>query len=272
MTRVDGRGRALQVPRPPERIVSLVPSTTETLFSLGLGDRVVGITRFCVHPKDHLQAIPKVGGTKDVDVDRVRALRPDLILGNCEENTREIFEALDDLPLWASFPRDVDGALEDLVALGGLTGTELAAEALVSTISDRRASLRSAVTSAGLFRFVYLIWRRPWMRAGPDTFIARLLAEAGGIEALGPAEARFPTVSPTELRGVDLVLLSSEPFPFRARHVHELVEQGVPADRIRFVDGELCSWHGARMAFSFPALQAWITQGFPLEPGPPLEG
>ena len=265
MSRVDGRGRSLALHAAPRRIVSLVPSTTETLFALGLGSRVVGVTRFCVHPEE-VRAIPKVGGTKDVDVAVVRALSPDLILGNCEENTREIFDDLAGLPLWAAFPRDVDGAIEDLRAVGDLTGTEEAASTWAAKILEERAALHAIARLRGPFRWAYLIWRRPWMCAGADTFIASMLAEAGGVEGLHLTDQRFPTVEPASLAEVDWVLLSSEPFPFRERHRDELVKHGVPFSKIRFIDGELCSWHGVRMARAFPMLARWITEGFPLHP------
>ncbi|HMV69022.1 MAG TPA: helical backbone metal receptor, partial [Myxococcota bacterium] len=122
----DDRGVLVCLDRPPARIVSLVPSTTETLHALGAP--VVGVTRFCARPADRVAALPKVGGTKDVDPERVRALAPDLIVGNCEENTREIFDALAGIaPVYAAFPRDVDGALADLDRLGDLVGRPVAA-------------------------------------------------------------------------------------------------------------------------------------------------
>jgi len=265
---VDGRGRPLRLERPPERIVSLVPSTTETLFALGCGARVVGRTRFCVHP-DAVAAIPTVGGTKDVDPDRVRALAPDLIVGNCEETSREIFDALDAVaPIWAAFPRDVDGALADLDAMGELTGERGAAAIHRAAIERARGALRAA-RGDRTFRYAYLIWREPWMAAGADTFIASMLAEAGGVNALAGWQGRFPPIDPTALGAADLdvVLLSSEPFPFRERHRAELAAASdLPLDRIRFVDGELMSWHGARMRLALPALERAIREGFPTAP------
>ena len=266
--RIDGRGHALALPAPPARIVSLVPSTTETLFDLGAGDRVVGCTRFCVHPPA-VRALPKVGGTKDADPARVSALRPDLVVGNCEENTRELFDAIEAFaPLWAAFPRDVDGALDDLAALGDLIGAAPEAAALGAAIADARVAARAA-TAGRTFRYAYLIWREPWMAAGPDTFIAAMLSEVGGVNVLAASAGRFPELTLAALRDADpdVVLLSSEPFPFRERHRAELADAtGLPLARFRFVDGEAASWHGSRMRHALPMLAEAAVAGFPTAP------
>lgn len=265
----DGRGRTISLPSRPERIVSLVPSTTETLFDLGCAERVVGRTRYCVRPADGLGDIAKVGGTKDVDPDRVAELRPDLILANCEENTREILDALEPIArVWAAFPRDVDGALDDLSAVGALVGEPERARALRHHIACARADLQRAAAGRR-FRYAYLIWREPYMSVNDDTFIAAMLAEAGGINVFAGHADRFPTLTPGDLRRLDpdTVLLSSEPFPFRARHRDELVEHtGIEADRVRFIDGEHASWHGSRMRHAFRAFAHAAAHGFERAP------
>jgi ABC-type Fe3+-hydroxamate transport system substrate-binding protein len=249
-TIMDKRGRSLSLSAPPQRIVSLVPSTTETLFSLGCGDRVVGVTRFCVHPSDRLGGIAKVGGTKTLDEDRLRALRPDLVLGNAEENTREIFGAVDGIcPLYVSFPRDVDGALEDLLAVGALTGCRPQAQAWHARIVAARGAL-----SPRPFTYAYLIWRKPWMAVSGETFISAMLSEAGGENVFAAHSERYFSLTPEALAeaGPDVVFLSSEPFPFKDRHREELAAAtGLPPDRFALVDGEYCSWHGVRMAEAF---------------------
>ncbi|MCB9760905.1 MAG: ABC transporter substrate-binding protein [Alphaproteobacteria bacterium] len=258
----------MRLATPPRRIVSLVPSTTETLFALGLGDRVVGVTRFCVHPAEALRGLPRVGGTKDLDLDRLDALHPDLVIGNAEENTREIFDAVEArCPLYVAFPRTVDEALDDLSTTGRLVGASAQAEALRSTIEARRAALAARVAGRR-FTYAYLIWRGPWMAVSGDTFIAAMLAEAGGVNAFAERQPRYFTLAPAELVGVDRVLLSSEPFPFKPRHAAELAEAGVDPGRVAFVDGELCSWHGARMARAFPYLGT-LTPPPPAGSGPP---
>lgn len=236
---------------PAKRIVSLVPSTTETLFDLGVGERVVGVTRFCIHP-DEARTRPKVGGTKDAIPARIQALSPDLVVANCEENTREVFDALRGVaPVWAAFPRSLDDAIADLRSLGALVGSD--AEPLCRSIERERARLPRRS-----FPFTYLIWKDPWMAAGSDTFISALLAEAGGInECAGPD--RFPVVTVEEMAGrTGLVLLSSEPFPFADRHAAALVGAGVARERIRLVDGELLSWHGSRLRLGLPYLRDFV--------------
>ena len=245
---VDGRGRRFRVDpdRSPRRIVSLVPSTTETLFALGAGERVVGVTRFCRHPADALAELPRVGGTKDVDPERVLALEPDLVFANVEENTREIVEALDArVPVWAAFPRTVDEAVADVRATGLLSGGDPAAlAAWEAEVARARAALAARAPTP--WTFAYLVWRRPWMAAGTDTFIAALLGLAGGRPVLDAP--RYPTLDEADLRRADRVLLPDEPFRFRARHADEIAALGVPRDRIHLVDGELLCWHGTRMA------------------------
>ncbi|TVQ87081.1 MAG: cobalamin-binding protein [Deltaproteobacteria bacterium] len=246
----------------------MVPSTTETLFDLGCGARVVGCTRFCVRPADRVRGLPKIGGTKDVEVDRVRALSPDLIFGNCEENTREIFEALEPIaPLWAPLPRTVDEALLDLRVTGRLVDQVERAESWSCRIRQARERLHAARTEP--FTYAYLIWRDPYMSVSDDTFIASMLSELGGVNAFAHHPVRFPTVTADQLGALapDRVLLSSEPFPFRDRHRSELCEaSGLPPDRVRFIDGELASWHGTRMARAFEAFATLLRDGFPTHP------
>ncbi len=258
-TFTDARDQKVSLPQPPQRIVSLVPSTTESLFALGAGPRVVGVTRFCVHPADQLAGLVRVGGTKQVELDRIEALQPDLVLGNAEENTREIFDAVGARwPLFVAFPRTVDQALDDLLDLGRMLDLEDRAEAAVAGIRAARVAPPPVRRRA-----VYLIWRDPWMAVSPDTFIAALLAEAG-IDIIPLGDQRYPTVTPGQLAALDpdLVLLSSEPFPFKQRHADELAElSGLPPDRLRLVDGELCSWHGTRLRAAFPYLAELVGGG-----------
>jgi ABC-type Fe3+-hydroxamate transport system substrate-binding protein len=238
--------------RPAQRIVSLVPSTTETLFDLGVGDRVVGVTRFCVHP-DEARTRPKVGGTKDAIPARIEALAPDLVVANCEENTREIFDALrGTAPVWAAFPRTLDDAIADVRSLGGMVGAD--PEPVCGPIELERTRLARRP-----FDFTYLIWKDPWMAVGRDTFISALLGEAGGINESTGAD-RFPVVTVEELRTrTGLLLLSSEPFPFAERHVAALVEAGISRKRIHLVDGELLSWHGSRLRLGLPYLRGLVS-------------
>lgn len=249
---IDARGVPLSLSRPLRRIVSLVPSTTESIFALGCGDRLVGVTRFCVHPDD-ARTLPKVGGTKDADPDRILRLQPDLVVGNCEENTRELFDALEGhVPLFAAFPRTVDDAIRDLRTLGQLLDVD--ASPLTTAIAASRPP-----PTATRRRAAYLIWRGPWMTVSDDTFIGAMLHELGLDNVFGPSAVRFPTFEPEALASLspDLVLLSDEPFRFRDRHADELATlTGLPRDRFRLTDGSWWSWHGARLATALPALRA----------------
>lgn len=255
----DGRGKVVSLSQPPRRIVSLVPSTTESLFALGCGDAVVGITRFCVHPADRLDGLVKVGGTKDLVMERLEALKPDLVIGNVEENTAAMFETIEArFPLYAAFPRTVDDAIADLRAMGRLVGAGAEADRQADRIVEARQRLRASVTATKTF--AYLIWRSPWMAVSGDTFISAMLAEAGLRNGLADAESRYPTIEPAALSEFDAILLSSEPFPFKERHREELSDlAGIPSSRFSLVDGELCSWHGVRMAAAFD----WLSQAAP---------
>ncbi len=266
----DDRGRVLDLAQPPRRVVSLVPSSTETLVHLVGRERVVGVTRFCTHPDPWVRAQPKVGGTKDVALDRVLALAPDLVVANAEENTASIVDELDPhVPVYVAFPRSVDDAVDDLARLGQLLGADAQAAAWVAEIRAARAALAGVKRP---FTYAYLIWRGPWMSLNDDTFIAAMLAQAGGTNALGAHGDRYPTLTAQDLVDADpdVVLLSSEPFPFRSSHAQELVaETGWDADRVRFVDGELCSWHGVRIAAGLHWLRECLVEGWPTAPTPP---
>ena len=231
------------------RIVSLVPSLTETLAALGLDEAVVGLTRFCVHPPDWRTRKAIVGGTKAVRVDRVRALAPDLVVANREENTRADVEAVATFaPVVVTDIATVDGALAAIRDLGHRTGCGEAADALAARLAAAFAAPPDGSPAAPALRVAYLIWRDPWMVAGGDTFISDVLARCGLANVFAD-RPRYPAVTPADLAAArpDALLLSSEPYPFDERHVAELgaLVPGVPAVR---VDGEAFSWYGPRMA------------------------
>lgn len=239
------------------RIVSLVPSQTELLADLGLDAEVVGLTRFCVHPAGWKASKKIVGGTKNVDVERVRALRPDLVLANKEENVREQVEALQRIaPVHVTDVATVADALAMIRAVGRLVGRADAADALAAETEAAFAGL----TGGEPLRLAYLIWRRPWMSVGGDTFIHDVLARGGFANVFG-GRARYPEVSGEELRAArpDAVLLSSEPYPFGEKHVAE-VEALVPGTRVALVDGEALSWYGSRMRLAPAVLAALRTE------------
>ena len=233
------------------RIVSLVPSITELLFDLGVGSRVVGRTTFCVHPHDSVAKVPRVGGTKTPRLERIRALEPTHVIVNVDENRREDAEA------FAAFipnvvvthplgPRD-NPALYRLV--GGIFASGEATERLCLAFERAVSALESAVHRFPERKVLYLIWRDPWMTVSRDTYVSRTLALVNFLTAGGDPCRRYPELElgPELLAGVDLVLLSSEPFPFRERHMEEIrAHAGARCPSIRLFDGEMASWYGSR--------------------------
>ncbi len=230
------------------RIVSLVPSITELLFALGLGAQVVGRTGFCVHPRAAVRAVPKLGGTKDVDLDGVRALAPTHVIVNVDENTRETFDALTGFVphVVVTHPNAPRDNLDLYRLLGGIFGREAEAERLCQAFEARLAALTRCADGAPPRRVLYLIWRKPWMSVSRDTYIARTLALINWHTVPLTASARYPEIEAEALGALDAqeCLLSSEPYPFRERHLDEVARlAGAPA---RLVDGEMLSWYGSR--------------------------
>ena len=229
-------------PEYPQRIVSLVPSQTELLHALGLGERVVGITKFCVHPQAWYQHKTRVGGTKTINLPKVIDLQPDLILANKEENEKDQVEALAaQFPTWTSDIKNLEDALEMIRKVGELTGTTAKAANLCEKIETKFKNLENAVQKAKKQTAVYLIWRKPWMAAGGDTFIHDMLCRAG-FEHLTAQEKRYPTLDAVQLAALDpdTVLLSSEPYPFQEKHF-AAIKDICPRAEIKLVDGEMFS-------------------------------
>lgn len=233
---------------PEPRIISLVPSITELLFALGLGDRIVGRTGFCIHPADRVAAIPKVGGTKHLRMGVIRALAPTHVIVNVDENRREDAEAL------AAFVPEVIvthplGPADNLALyrqLGTIFGVEAAAEALCVAFEAASTAVARRVAGRVPDQVLYLIWRDPWMTVSPDTYISATLALVGWRTHPLAATDRYPVVRLEEYaHRIDRVLLSSEPFHFKARHLAE-VRAAVPGATVSLIDGEMCSWYGSR--------------------------
>jgi ABC-type Fe3+-hydroxamate transport system substrate-binding protein len=242
----DQMHRRVHTPELPQRIISLVPSQTELLHDLSLGGRVVGITKFCVHPETWFRTKARVGGTKKVDLAKVRALKPDLVIGNKEENERKDILALEqEFPVWMSDVRDLPDALDMIARVGELVGTPERSRDLSDRIAHGFATvqpLEEPLTAA------YLIWRNPWMAAGHKTFINDMLKRCGLVNVFDEDDPRYPELAPRDLAEADpdMILLSSEPYPFTKEHIKELnmICPGTPVHR---VDGELFSWYGSRL-------------------------
>ena len=239
---IDQLNRKVSLKDVPKRIVCLVPSLTELLFDLGLQNEVVGITFFCVHPKDEVENIAKIGGTKTVKIDKVRALMPDLVIASKEENIKEQIEAIEEFcPVWVSDVVDLSSALEMITMLGQIVDKHEKAVILKEKIARGFKAITPFSTSA-----VYLIWRKPWMCAGSDTFIHDILRRAGFRNSI--SESRYPQLSNENLKKLkaDFILLSSEPYPFKQKHIEEM-ESIVGKGKVILVDGEMFSWYGSRL-------------------------
>ena len=228
------------------RIVSLCPSITETLIDFGLADALVGITRYCIHPREITRRLPKMGGTKTPDVEAIIAAQPDLVFMNEEENTKEAFAALDGkVKLDVTFPRKVDEVPDVLRHLGEVTSTREVAEARAQELEQALAKLEASRAEA--FRFAYLIWREPWMAVAGNTYVSDLISRAGGINVYERDLDRYPTITLEDLRArrAELVLLPDEPYHFKEKDRDEL-SRILPESKCVLVSGDDCCWHGVR--------------------------
>ena len=231
------------------RLISLCPSITQLVFDFGLGEHLVGVTRFCIHPAEGVANIEKVGGTKDPDIQRIAASNPDLVLMNREENRREDWETLQNkgLNCHVSEPETVDETIETVLDLGRVLGVESKAKSMAEAIKVARERVHESCKSLKNKTWAYLIWRKPWMTVNGTTYINHLISETGATNVFADHNTRYPAVSAQQLAEAnpDLVFLSSEPFPFKQKHAVELAElTSLPIERFRLVDGELLSWHG----------------------------
>lgn len=246
----------------PKRIISLVPSQTELLFDLGLDAETIGITKFCVHPEEWFRSKTKVGGTKTVNIDKIKELQPDLIIANKEENVKEQVEALSDIaPVWVSDIHNLEDALEMIQTIGKLTDRYEKAEIIARLIQHRFNELNESGKRE--INTLYLIWRKPWMSIGSDTFIHQMM-QITGLENVCKELTRYPELTDEEMVKLnpDLVLLSSEPYPFKEKHIDEL-QQLLPAARIVLADGEMFSWYGSRLLHT-PAYLKGLLQSISL--------
>lgn len=250
------------------RIVSLVPSTTELLCALGLADALVGVTVYCVEPRDVVRTKTRVGGEKNPDLETIRALAPDLVVANIEENRREDVEALRaaGLEVFITYPRSVAESLTMIRELGVLTGAGSAARRLLDELEPLLAAVRGRLAGRRATPCFYPIWRDPWMTIGNDTYIHDLLATCGGANVFAD-RMRYPAISLEEVaaRSPEVVLLPDEPFRFRRAHVRDFdAYPDMPAvreGRVQLVDGKRFSWHGPRLAEALRTVPAMLGHG-----------
>ena len=241
----DQLNRLVNIPALPQRIISLVPSQTELLYDLGLEPEVVGITKFCVHPQKWFREKTRIGGTKTIHMEEVASLQPDLIIANKEENVKEQVEELaKSFPVWISDVNNLNDALKMIVSFGAITGKKETADSIANNVCNRFIQLQHLGTK---IQTAYLIWKDPYMTIGGDTFIHAML-ESAGFRNIFSNHTRYPqiTIADLQIAQCELLLLSSEPYPFKQKHIEELQQQ-LPHTKILLVDGEMFSWYGSRL-------------------------
>ena len=242
---IDQTGQTIFLNKTPQRIISVVPSQTELLFDLGLNEEITGITKFCVHPADWFKTKTRIGGTKQLNIELIQQLNPDLIIADKEENVKEQIQALQKhFPVWISDVNNLEDAYEMIEQVGLIVNKQDGANDIIFQIKNNFAKL---LTNDSKLPAAYLIWQNPYMTIGGDTFISSMLDAAGFINIFQDRR-RYPEVTIEELQTANckLLLLSSEPFPFKQKHIEALQKQ-LPGTKIILVDGELFSWYGSRM-------------------------
>ena len=246
----DQMGRAVQLKEAPKRIISLVPSQTELLYDLGADETIVGITKFCIHPNEWFKRKKRIGGTKEFNFEKIAALKPDLIIGNKEENEQKQIEELMKLyPVWMSDIKNLDDSLQMISSIGQLTERPGEAEQLVNEIQNEFRKIKDLPTLN--IPTAYLIWNEPIMVAGTGTFIDEMLQKCGLQNIFSKTSSRYPEITAEELqkKTLSLILLSSEPYPFKEKHI-EAFRVLCPDAIIKLVDGEMFSWYGSRLKYA----------------------
>ncbi len=242
---IDQIGQRHSFRKTPSRIVSLVPSQTELLYDLGLNEEVKGITKFCVHPEEWFRKKTRVGGTKKLDIEKIRSLNPDLIIANKEENEEGQIKILaKEFPIWVSDIKNLDDALQMIEEVSVLTGKKANGDNISQKIRDLFSKLPP---SKERISCAYLIWQKPFMTVGGDTFISDML-ERSGFKNVFADRKRYPEFTSEELteRRPRVILLASEPYPFGEKNLIELKRIFIEAN-IFLVDGEMFSWYGSRL-------------------------
>lgn len=263
----DDLGFRLELEHRPERIVSLVPSWTETLFAFGLERALVGVTRYCVAPAE-TASIPKIGGTKNPDIKAIAEIAPELVIANAEENRREDIERLRALgiPVFTTYPRKISAAVESILKLGAALGCEAEANAMARDIVREVSAIETSIGVWAKLRFRVFcpIWKNPWMSFNADTYAHDVLRMLGFSNIFAPAGERYPRVTleeAIELRP-DFVLLPDEPYEFGAKDVEELKPLLPPAlsRRIVLINGRDLHWYGVHMVTGLRALSALLAR------------
>jgi ABC-type Fe3+-hydroxamate transport system substrate-binding protein len=246
----DQIGKSVELPHYPQKIVSLVPSQTELLFHLGLEKEIIGITKFCIHPADKVKNITKIGGTKNLNIQKILSLHPDIIIANKEENEeKQVMDLMNYFPVWVSDIHSINDAMAMIKLMGEICNRVSEAQSMEQAINNRFHAYKGNAVKA--ISIAYLIWYKPYMTIGGDTFINNMM-ETGGFKNIFNEKSRYPEVSLEEifLRNPDYIFLSSEPYPFKQKHIDE-IKFLYPQQKVMIVDGEMFSWYGSRMRKAF---------------------
>ncbi len=268
MRTVDDLGFKLDLPAQPRRIVSLVPSWTETLFAFGAAGAIVGVTRFCVEPADAVAAVPKIGGTKNPDIKAILDLKPDLVIANAEENRREDIEKLriGGAAVFTTYPRTVASAVESILKLGNVVGRSAEAGAMTREIVKSVSEIETGLGAWSKLRFRVFcpVWKNPWIAFNGDTYAHDVLRMVGFNNIYATAGDRYPRVTLDEALDLrpDYVLLPDEPYEFSAKDVEELKPLLPPAlsRRVVLINGRDLHWYGARMVHGLKTLSALLSR------------
>lgn len=255
----DQLDRTITISQAPKRIASLVPSQTELLVDLGLEQQLVGITKFCVHPAHLKSQIEVVGGTKKVHFDKIEKLQPNIIICNKEENTKEMVSQLEEIaPVWISDVQSFSSSLDLIDSLGAIFSVEAQAQMLRKKIEGEFQSFSVFMKDKPKRKVAYLIWKNPYMAAGRKTFINEILRLNNWENFIADPNSRYPEIELNSLQQADLVLLSTEPYPFKEADVIEI--KNALQKEVHLVNGEYFSWYGSRLQHAFSYFKALQTQ------------
>jgi ABC-type Fe3+-hydroxamate transport system substrate-binding protein len=249
----DQMNRKISVPFPPQRIISLVPSQTEFLYDLGLENEIIGQTKFCIHPEEKRKNNTIIGGTKNLKLDLIAQLKPDIIIGNKEENEQKQIEYLmQHYPVWMSDINTLDDSYEMMYKIAEMVNKTDEAEKIINEIKTAFSDLKTIIIkNKTKTKVAYFIWRKPYMVAAKNTFINHLIETLNFENVFTDNLDRYATISEEDLivKNPAIIFLSSEPYPFKQKHISE-IQNLLPNSKIILVDGEMFSWYGSRLRFS----------------------
>ncbi len=244
-TFIDQTGNTLTFNKRPERVISIVPSQSEFLYAIGLQNNLIGITKFCIHPDKMFKSVERIGGTKNLNIEKIRALKPDLIIANKEENERWQIEILQkEFNVWISDIYNFEDAFVMMSELGKITKKKEAAQKIITEIKKTLPAIKNIFNKETA---IYFIWNKPYMIAAQNTFIDHVLNYIGILNSAHNLH-RYPELTNEALIKIEpqFCFLSSEPFPFKEKHVKEM-QKLLPNTKIKIVDGEMFSWYGSRL-------------------------